>query len=58
MFQGLIDALRRASPGAVLTFPAITVTTTFPQESAVAFYAGIAGRLDHLFLQTYGMSGP
>jgi chitinase len=58
MFQRLIDALRRASPGAVLTFPAITVTTTFPQESAVAFYAGIAGRLDHLFLQTYGMSGP
>ena len=58
MFQRLIDALRRASPGAVLTFPAITVTTTFPQESAVAFYAGIASRLDHLFLQTYGMSGP
>lgn len=58
MFRRLVGALRRASPDAVLTFPAITVTTTFPQEKAVAFYAGIANQLDHLFLQTYGMSGP
>jgi chitinase len=58
MFRRLIAALRRTSPGAVLTFPAITVTTTFPQEKAVGFYAGIAGQLDHLFLQTYGMAGP
>ncbi len=58
MFRRLIDALRKASPDTVLTFPAITVSTTLPQDKAVDFYAGIAAKLDHLFLQTYGMSGP
>jgi chitinase len=58
MFRRLVGALRRASPQSVLTFPAITVTTTFPHDKAVAFYAGIAGALDRMFIQTYGMSGP
>ncbi len=58
MFRRLVGALRKASPDAVLTFPALTATTTVPEDGAVAFYADIAGGLDHLFLQTYGMSGP
>jgi chitinase len=58
LFKRLVAALRRASPGAVLTFPAITVTTTFPHDRSVGFYAAIAGALDRVFLQTYGMSGP
>ena len=58
MFKRLVAALRRTSPDAVLTFPAISVTTTLPQDKAVAFYARIAGQLDHVFLQTYAMSGP
>jgi len=58
MFGKLVGALRKASPDGILTFPAIALTTTFPQDKAVAFYAGIAGQLDHLFVQTYEMSGP
>jgi chitinase len=57
MFRRLVAALRKASPDAVLTLPAI-VTTTFPQDKAVGFYASIVNELDRLFLQTYGMSGP
>ena len=58
MFKRLAAALRRASPGSVLTFPAITVTTTFPHDRAIGFYAAVAGSLDRIFIQTYGMSGP
>ena len=58
MFRRLVGALRKANPDAVLTFPAIPVTTTMPEAKAMRFYAQIARQLDRVFLQTYEMPGP
>lgn len=54
-FEALVDELRAAVPGIVLTVPVGWVSTTFPDVPA--FYGRLAGRVDRLGLMSYSMAG-
>jgi len=54
----LAKGLRRRDPNVTITFPAIPVTTTFPDQSTVDYYAhSLAPVVDHIAVMTYDMSG-
>ena len=53
----LLQALRSARPGMLLTIPVGWVNTNFPGEID-AWYAQVAGVVDQMNIMTYDMAGP
>lgn len=53
----LLQALRAARPGMILTIPVGWVNTNFPGE-VDSWYAQVAGVVDQMNVMTYSMAGP
>lgn len=54
----LLDALRAARPGLLLTVPVGWVNMNFAAEQADPWYAQLAQRVDQLNIMSYSMAGP
>lgn len=53
--RGLVDALRKAAPDAILTMPVLWVSKTFPKVPKL--YGSLADKLDRIDIMSYGMAG-
>ena len=54
----LLDALRAARPGILLTVPVGWVNVNFAAEEVDAWYVQLAARLDQMNIMSYSMAGP
>jgi chitinase len=53
--RGLVGALRKAAPNAILTMPVLWVSKTFPKVPKL--YGALAKKLDRIDIMSYGMAG-